>query len=316
MVDNSIKVGFCVAYDWGFLAEALPLVYHFADTICLSVDSESYSWANQSFDWDEAGFMALIGKIDKAKKIKIYKHNFHLIELTALQNEVRQRNLMAVAMGKGGWHIQLDCDEYFVDFEKFVDYLKHLPDYSYTFNVSCIFITLFKKGNNGFLYVCPEKSHQIEHFQVATRYPHYEHGRRNGFFNVHSNFLIIHQSWARNKEEIKQKLLNWGHVNDFNVHAYFQFWESVGFDNYQGFANFHPMTPESWPTLKFIESRTTADLISAFHQQGFPTLNRFKRFLKNSRIFSKINSLVRSTFRKISSGQPLKWLNKMISAKR
>ncbi len=293
MVDNSIKVGFCVAYDWYFLTHALPLVYDRADVICLSMDKDHCSWTQKSFHWDEAGFNELIRKIDIAGKIIFYKENFHLTELTAKQNEVRQRNLMAQKMGKGGWHIQLDCDEYFQDFDKFVDYLKSLPDSSHTCNVVCRFVTLFKEINDGFLYVYPEKSQQIEYFQIATKYPLYEQGRRNGYFNIYSNFLVIHQSWARSDAEIKQKLLNWGHVNDFDLEAYFEFWKSVNDTNYKAFKNLHPIQPSSWPTLRFIGCQSLDELIQEFRKKGFPTLNFFRRLLKNSRMVSRILSRLR-----------------------
>ena len=48
-----IKVGYCVAYDWDLLAYSLPLVYDYADKICLSIDIDYTSWGGTPFSFDE-----------------------------------------------------------------------------------------------------------------------------------------------------------------------------------------------------------------------------------------------------------------------
>lgn len=290
MNENIIKVGFCVAYDWRFLRIALTLVYDSADQICLSIDKDRCSWTHKVFGWDAAGFEAMIRNVDKAGKIAIYEDNFHVPGLSPKENEVRQRTLMAAKMGKGGWHIQLDCDEYFVNFDGFVKYLRSLPRVRYKYNVSCPFLTLFKEVDNGYLYVYPERSKRIEFFQVATRDPLYEHGRRNGYFNIHSHYWIIHQSWARTDEEIVEKVKNWGHVDDFNSGDYIRQWREVDGDNYRLIKNFHPVQPGCWPGLRFIEAKTVEQLILQFSQNCYLRINPVMLFFKNSRFLSKVIS--------------------------
>src|SRR5689334_18268812 len=149
-----IKVGYCVAYDWDLLAYSLPLIYDHADKICLSIDADYISWGGSPFAFDEIKFNDLVTSFDKDHKISIFKENFHQPLLTPMQNEVRQRTMMAAFLGKGGWHVQLDADEYFLNFGEFV---KQLYGYRGTKKVNiCVpWTTLFKKLEHSWLIISP-----------------------------------------------------------------------------------------------------------------------------------------------------------------
>jgi hypothetical protein len=256
-----IKVGFCVAYDWRLLEYALPLIYNSADEIYLSLDIERKTWANESYEWDQEGFKTLISSIDLKNKAHLHEDNFHLTELTTMENEVRQRNRLATKMGHGGWHIQLDCDEYFMGFDEFVKFLKGTRQKNYRFNVCCSLVTLFKQVEAGFLYVVPDSSQKIEFIQIATRTPQYQFGRRNGDFNIYTSFKIIHQSWARSETEVQQKIISWGHNNDFNSDYFITFWKSLDESNYKKVKNFHPIDSSQWPSLRFIQAGSIEECI-------------------------------------------------------
>ena len=291
-MDNSIKVGFCVAYDWQMLEFSLPLVYPEADVICLSVDANKTSWSGLKFQFDDTRFRDLISRIDVGKKIQVYEADFYDPSLTPMQNEVRQRNMIANFLGKGGWHVQLDCDEYFPDFKKFVAYLRSLPArlIRHT-NISCFWIHLFKKVEDGYLIVDPGSKNNLEYIQVATREPNYEYGRRNGNFNIYTPFGIIHQSWARGDEEIKQKIFNWGHSNDFDKEAYFSFWKNLDQNNSLNANNFHPLVPSLWPRLMHYRPADLRSLISNFDNDSFPRYDRMDLALKNSRFVSRLKKI-------------------------
>src|SRR5687768_9203973 len=98
-MSNAIKVGFCVAYDWEYLRISLPLVYNETDKICLAIDKERISWAGNAFGFDTARFLEFVKDVDKDGKIDVYEDDFHLSGLRPMENEVRQRNLMASRMG-------------------------------------------------------------------------------------------------------------------------------------------------------------------------------------------------------------------------
>lgn len=290
---DAIKLSFCVAYDWKFLKFSLPLVYPYADQICLAIDKDRISWAGKPFEFDEDGFRSLIESIDKDHKIKIYEDDFHQQNLTPMENEIRQRKLMSSFMGEGtAWHLQLDSDEYFLNFKDFVQYLKNLKP-KRPVNVCCPWITMYKQLDEGFLMIQQEKFKQIEFIPIATNAPLYHHGRRNGHFNHFVNFPILHQSWARSREEVLQKLNNWGHNLDFDIPKYYQFWDSLGKENYSEIKNFHPFRPEEWSSLQLIPAQSIQDLLDNYQaNHAFPQFKLNIR-LKNSIWYSRLKKIMR-----------------------
>lgn len=258
---KQIKVGFCVAYDWQLLAYSIPPIYQHADFICLSLDRDRISWSGNSFTWDEQGFKELLQEIDPQNKIKLLEEDYHISTLSPMENEVRQRNCIADFMGEGGWHIQLDTDEFFLNFEGFVQYLQTVQP-GRKLNVSCPWITLYKQIEDGFFYVKPDRYKQVEFIQIATLHPHYEYGRRNGYFNLHTDFALLHLSWSRTEQEIAEKLNNWGHKNDFDTAHYFKLWQETNKYNYIERKNFHHIHPKIWPRLAFLPADSIASLLT------------------------------------------------------
>ena len=281
MSKELIKVGFCVAYDWKLLAYSIPPIYQYADLICLSIDQDRMSWAGNPFTWDEEGFRALLSRIDPQKKIQLLEEDYHIASLSPMQNEVRQRNCIAAFMGQDGWHIQLDSDEFFLNFEGFVQYLQRVQSFR-KLNVSCPWITLYKQTEDGFFYVKPDTYKQIEFIQIATMHPHYEYGRRNGYFNVHTDFAILHLSWARSEAEIWEKLNNWGHKDDFDVQAYFEKWQQLDHDNYESYSDFHHIHAQAWPQLGFIAANKIDDLLQLSEKEFNLPINPTRLKLENS----------------------------------
>ncbi|TGD82986.1 hypothetical protein [Hymenobacter wooponensis] len=287
---NEIKVGFVVAYDWYLLEQSLPIVYEDADKICISIDKNRVGWSGKEFLFDEQGFRKLIKKLDYKNKIDVYEDVFYKPELTPIENDSRQRQLMAEHQGPGGWHVQLDADEYFVNFGKFAQWLRN-SSFSYPVNIICPSITLFKKLEKGFLAVEAEKFASSEIIGAATNKPAYKHARISDWFNVLVPYEIIHQSWARTSQEIEQKVRNWGHSNDFDINGYIEFWESLTEDNYRGFVNFHPIYPRNWPKLIFIEGDSINDIVNYYVNNPLERPGQLALAMRNSRWISRIKSV-------------------------
>jgi hypothetical protein len=297
---EEIKVGFCVAYDWQLLAYALPMIYSHSDTICLAIDQNRTSWSGHRFAFDESSFRAFVKSIDVEDKIRIYEDDFFNAALSPMENECRQRNGIARFLGTGGWHVQLDCDEYFLDFPLFVDYLRSLR-HSRTSraNVCCAWITLYKQVDGGFLYVHQERKDTLEFIQVASREPYYEYGRRNGYFNIHTNFKLLHQSWARPADEILAKINNWGHSADFDAKKYFDFWNSLTSNNFAESKDLHYLVPKVWPALRLARGNDVLDLIRNGGILSAPKLTRFDMYMKNSKGFSRIRALKKAILERL-----------------
>ncbi len=274
----AIKVGFCVAYDWILLRYSLPLVYDRANVICLSLDQNRVSWGGEKFEFDERPFRAFLREIDTQKKIIGLEESFYKPELSPMENEVRQRNIMAEFMGIEGWHIQL----------VFVQFLKtDAPRLSA--NICCAWITLFKKLPNGYLIIDPQKKTRVETIAVASTSPRYQYGRKNGYSNFYTKFKILHQSWARAEIDIVQKINNWGHKNDFDAKRFIDFWKSLDESNYKEALNFHPIDPPIWPSLRFVPSSSIEELIRI--TPPFYSFSTWDLRLKNSKVLSKIKQL-------------------------
>lgn len=293
MLKPVIKVGFCVAYDWEMLKKSLPRVYEFADTICLSIDIDRRSWSGKLYEFDNEAFGKFVEDIDISKKIRIYEGAFSLPELSPMENDNRQRNMMSVFMGQGGWHIQVDCDEYFLDFKGFTNYLKkmnpHPTPLHKPININVNLIPLIKKTFNGYIFV-DFGTKTCENAPFATNLPIYEGARRNGHFNHVSPFFAIHETWARSKNELWGKLQNWGHRDDFNKDSYYKLWLSLDEYNYQYIYNFHPTQPSAWPKLAFSHGIDIEAFIENLHSLKTPLL-KWKLSLRNNRNLARLKNI-------------------------
>lgn len=291
---KKIKVGYCVAYDWYLLKHSLPTIYQQADTICLSIDKNYKSWTGNNFEFDNIQFQNFIKSIDVDSKIHLYYDDFSLPHLSPMQNEVRQRNMIAQFLKNNdeAWYVQLDADEYFLNFEAFCNELHRIKT-KRNINVCCPFLILFKQTEKGFLYIKNMSFDKQEMIPVATNNPDYKYGRKNGFFNYITNNAVLHQSWARSELEIKQKLSNWGHHKDFDLNKYFEFWNNIHQSNYKSYTHFHPFTPTDWEAFDFLEAESIDQIIEKYKNVTFFKLNPFYKKLKNSIWYSRFNALIK-----------------------
>lgn len=294
-----IKVGFCVSYDWELLKNSLPRVYAHADSICLAVDKDRKSWSGNKYEFDDAAFYAFVENIDTEKKILLYEDCFSKQELNARENCNRHRTLIAEKLGKGGWHIQIDSDEYFLDFEGFVAELKRIhpnpTGAEKPVNVNVNLIPLIKRINEGYLYVNFTK-HIPENAPFATNKPEYLRARNNGHFSILTPFVALHETWARGETELWYKINNWGHAAEEleekkKREAYFNLWKSLDKYNFEYVRNFHPATPPTWPALAFSPGKNIDEFLRNFKAPQFP-LSSIQLMLRNSRNLARLRALL------------------------
>lgn len=291
-----IKVGFCVAYDWPLLKKSLSRVYDHADVICLSLDKDRCSWNGTPFDFDEEAFFNWVGKIDIQKKIQVYEDDFHLESLSSLENDNRQRMLMSLFLGEGGWHVQIDADEYFFDFGKFRNYLLSInPSPSgqeKPINIFANGISLIKKVKDGYLYV-NNKKNTYEEIPIATNKPEYLAARRNSHFNHLSPFFLLHETWARGEQELWNKINSWGHDNDFiSKESYFNIWKVLDEFNYKYLKDFHPLNEATWQGLGYVPHLDIDRAINWFQVNGGLNVSSFYLKRRNSRIIQGLKQRI------------------------
>jgi len=253
---------------------AIPLVYQSADKIVLALDKDLKTWSGNYFEID-ASFFTWVKEFDIQGKIFWFRECFFDPQKTAMQNETRERNMMAEFMGKGIC-LQLDADEFMLDFDGLKHYLKK--------NESklvgkekiqiCGFLTnVFKQVDEGYLFV-----NEVSPFYLGTNYPDYIRGRKNkNQKKWYVPFQIIHMTWGRDKEELKFKIKNWGHNVDFDGESFLQFWDSVTKDNHKQIKRgFHPFSDKYWKELIFVEGKCITDVIN---KRNFPNLISGKKII-------------------------------------
>jgi hypothetical protein len=290
MKTGLIKTGFCVAYDWELLKKAVPRIYKRSDIICLAVDKNRKSWSGNKYAFDDQAFYDFVKTIDRDNKIDIYEDDFARPDLNARQNCNRHRTMIAEKMGTGGWHVQIDSDEYFVDFDSFVGSLHRInvapTGNEKPLNVCPFLVPLIKKTDGGFLLV--DFRHKMPEFApFATTKPSYERARQNGHFNIIVPTYVIHETWARPDEQLWYKMNNWGHSAEELEEkkkrlSYYNLWKSLDENNFQYINNFHPALPQAWPFLGFIKGTTIEELISNF-KTPYGTFSNFQIALLNNR---------------------------------
>lgn len=260
-----IKVGYLVAYDYELLKNSLPTVYADADKIVLAIDKDRKTFAGESFRI-EPSFFDWLREIDTEKKIRLYEDAFYVPGMTTAEAETRERNMLGKFMGEGGWHIQIDVDEYFVDFKKLVQELKASKNKYAGKNVTLriYWCSIFKITAEGYFLIEGGR----ENFALATNHPVYEQARYNHSNENHTlNHIVLHQSWGRSEEDLAKKLRNWSHSADFDTAAYFRFWKSIDIYNHKYIHNFHPLYPAYWKSLRFVHAAGILDLIKKIPSQ-------------------------------------------------
>lgn len=278
-----INVGFLVAYDYNLLKISIPLVYKEANSITLALDINRQTWSGNKFEIDPS-FFTWIKDFDIDGKITIYEDDFYLPSLTAMQNDSRERNMLAKKMGDGIC-IQIDADEYFVDFKGLTEYLrKHERKLSKKkpIQICSFMVDVYKILDDGILY-CPKYTN----YYLGTTKPDFIRARKNrNQQKWYVPFISIHQSWSRDEKELKFKLKNWGHNIDFDVDTFFEFWRSINKDNYKLHTDFHPFDKKEWPTLEFVEGKDFNEIVKNFKHKKAP-----KAFIWSKNIAQKLKFL-------------------------
>jgi hypothetical protein len=118
-------------------------------------------------------------------------------------------------------------------------------------------ITLFRKVENGFLYI----KDAFDAMEVATNVPFYKYMRSTRHRRkIITKFILLHQSWAWEEDEIYTKITNWSHKDDSDNFAYFNFRKGINLDNYKTIKNFHEKDPTKWKSLEYVAEKDIYNL--------------------------------------------------------
>lgn len=292
-----IHVGIPVSYDYKYLPLCLSRIYDKADKITLAIDKARKTWAGQKYEFDES-FLKEILDNDPLHKISLYEDTFSVVGLGTLDCDLRERRMIREFMNsadENAWHLQLDSDEYFVNFEAFVRYLHALDEcYDGNITVNCQWVTILKLLNDGILIAGDDDS--LGFFPVASI-----GGCRwcssSDAIVVNADFKVLHQSWGRDEKEIHYKISNWGHNHDFDVESYFQFWESVNRYNAPYIRDCHPLGRKcGWNWLEYREG-TIPEILNEIQASEIAPV--FKRGVIRRAKMEKLMSSIKKTLKNV-----------------
>jgi hypothetical protein len=276
---KKIHVGFLLSYDYELLKLSIPPVYKAADRIFLAHDKDFRTWNGKSFKVDPDFFLWL-KEFDVDNKIEIYTDDFYLPKLSTIENDTRERTMLSEKMGIGNWLIQVDSDEYFIDFEKFVSDLRKFDHYldnpeKNKIQIAAFWLIIYKYTNDGILYVDkPLKA------VFATNYPNYKYARRTNERVIYTNNLILHESVSRSEADLRFKLENWGHNKDVNK-DFLNKWIAVDETNYMNYENFYYIEPERWKKLEYFPTKNISEIKKYAKNKNSLSLGKSKLFFRN-----------------------------------
>lgn len=288
MIGN-IQVGYLVSYDYELIKTSLETTYEASDGIFLAIDKNRKTWKGESFVIEDS-FFEWIKAFDKNKKIVIYEDDFYVPGYTTMQCDVRERRMLAEKMGVGNWIIQVDSDEYFVDFKKFVTDLRKYDAYliepeKHPIEICAYWIMLYKYTEKGVLYVDkPLKA------IFATNYPDYKNGRRTKSRQIFTNNIVLHESLSRTEKELRFKFENWSHNVDVNK-DFLNKWVAVTEHNYMDYTDFYYMQAERWKTLAYFPSKDINQIRNIVSNRK--QLNVSKRILFFKNLEQKIKFFIK-----------------------
>ncbi|MGL5111460.1 MAG: hypothetical protein ACRC6O_02350 [Flavobacterium sp.] len=284
---GKIQTGYLVSYDYELLKTSLPTVYNESDGVFIAIDVNRNTWSGNRFSIDNS-FFEWIKAFDVDKKVVIYEDDFYVPELTSMECEIRERKMLADKMGIGNWIVQIDCDEYFVDFKKFVSHLRRYDAYLIhperrPIQICAFWVMLYKYTASGILYVDkPLKA------IFATNYPNYKSGRRIKERQIYTDTIVLHESLSRSEADLRFKLDNWGHNVDVDK-GFLDKWLAVTENNYNDYKDFYYLQAKKWKKLGFFSSKNINEIKAIIENEKrlrvskwFIEYNNFSQWLKYS----------------------------------
>lgn len=276
---KKIHVGFLLSYDYEKLKTALPLVYDHSDRIFIAQDENFRTWSGNEFHVDES-FFSWLKAIDTQNKIEIYKDNFYRPELNAIQNDTRERYMLSLKMGIGNWLIQIDSDEYILDFENFVKKLRKYDKFlenpkKNPIQISGFHVDVYKYLEDGILYV--KDTCKV---LLATNYPNYKLARQSYERVIYVNTIVFHESLARTEKDLQTKLNNWGHTHELNT-TFLDKWNRANSSNYNEIKDVFYLNGKQWSSLGFVKGNNLQDFKNQLDKLEIKKIDSLFLFKKN-----------------------------------
>jgi len=236
------------------------LVYSEADSIIIALDKDLRTWTGSKFQVEEQ-FFDWLDVFDTENKINIYRDNFFLPNISPMENEVRERKMLASKMGIGNWLIQVDSDEYFVNFKAFAEALRSRNKYlenpeKNRIQIAGYYINLINIPGMEF---CTYQNPAIKNLPPTI--PIMSQGETPKQRVIYVPHIVIHECLSRSEDEIKTKFSNWGHSHQVNGEIFLDKWRQIDETNYKQFEDLFYLEPEKWKRLNYVQGQSMNKII-------------------------------------------------------
>jgi hypothetical protein len=263
---KKIHVGFLLSYDYEKLKLSIPPIYKNADRIFIAQDENFLTWSGNKFEVHPS-FYEWLSEIDVDNKIEIYKDNFYVPGLTGIQMDTRERYMLSLIMGIGNWLVQIDSDEYFLDFENFIKQLRKYDHYldnpkKERILIAGFHINIYKYLEDSILYV-----EDATKFYVATNYPNYKFAKNTRERIIYFDSYVLHEGLSRSEEELEFKLNNWSHREDVNS-TFLEKWRKADKNTYKEIKDVFYMDPKIWKSLALFNSKDLSEFNSVLLKEN------------------------------------------------
>lgn len=276
---KKIHTGFLLSFDYEKLKKSIPPVYKDSDRLFIAIDKDFLTWSGNKFDVNDS-FFEWLKEFDKDNKIELYYDAFYVKGLTGIQMDTRERHMLSKKMGIGNWLIQVDSDEYILNFKDFVESLKKLNHFldnpeEDPIQVSGYHIDVYKYLDDGILYV-----ENMCKFLLATNYPNYKLARQTRERIIYVNTIALHESLSRSEEELEYKLNNWSHREDINS-DFLTKWKKADKHNFKDIKDVFYLNPKQWETINYAATKDFTEITKYFEANPKMKISRGYIIRKN-----------------------------------
>ena len=266
---------YLLAADPNWIEASVLSYYGIVEEIIVSYDRNGVGWSGKPIPVEEC--LRRLKAIDLDHKMVFMEGDYCLPGMTPMQNDTHQRQSALDAIGRtADWILELDTDEILPKGSRFLTYLAEIPDDIMV--VEWPMRVFFQQLPSGrFLEVTDYFGRQSSEYPgpVATR-----PGVRLNSARVCSDVpkwrvdiskvrrdplsgayyrpdavipreeAILHFSWIRSDEDIRNKINGWSHSADFKTTDYYgKYWSKASW-KWPFIWNFHPLTPKRWQALR------------------------------------------------------------------
>lgn len=244
-----IKAITLLAYDTAFMIESIKTYIDIVDELYIGLDENRQTWAGNTYELDtkvEAQLRVM------SPKIRIIEDQFYIPGLGTMENDTRERNFLSSHIEDFDYILSVDSDEFLLNPMDLVDWLGKQKE-----EEVCIlgsWVTVYKELDDAYLVVGNADGVDLGDTPIITdRTDRFVNARWTKQKYIMSPAVLLHFSWARSEAELRKKLVNWSHNDDFTTQHHLDLWLNANERTYKSYKNFHPVTPEAWPQLVLIE---------------------------------------------------------------